>query len=177
MQAILPFRSASFELDAAIAARILSLNPAIYEEIQFGNTHSAEVLDRLLAQLAELRDLVHAGDDAARARFRERFLRSREAFGPQALADGNYAYERVGYLLADPGLYCSLIVTNQTAYAIYKYAPEHSHWLEPLLSGQAWGATWMTETHGGSDLPDRKKSVDVRIMRRNAQPMPSTTAK
>jgi len=26
----------------------------------------------------------------------------------------------LGYLLADPGLYCSLIVTNQTASAIYK---------------------------------------------------------
>ena len=58
----------------------------------------------------------------------------------------------LGYLLADTGLYCSLIVTNQTAYAIYKYAPEHSGWLEPLLSGQVWGATWMTEIHGGSDL-------------------------
>lgn len=58
----------------------------------------------------------------------------------------------LGYLLADPGLYCSLIVTNQTAYIIYKYAPEHSEWLEPLLSGAAWGATWMTETQGGSDL-------------------------
>lgn len=61
----------------------------------------------------------------------------------------HFAY---GYLLADPGLYCSLIVTNQTAYAIYKYAPERGDWLEPLLSGQAWGATWMSETHGGSDL-------------------------
>ncbi|HEX7976698.1 MAG TPA: acyl-CoA dehydrogenase family protein [Anaerolineales bacterium] len=58
----------------------------------------------------------------------------------------------LGFLLADTGLYCSLIVTNQTAYAIYKYAPEHRSWLEPLLSGQAWGATWMTETQGGSDL-------------------------
>lgn len=58
----------------------------------------------------------------------------------------------LGYLLADPGLYCSLIVTNQTAYAIYKYAPERSRWLEPLLSGEMWGATWMTETHAGSDL-------------------------
>jgi len=58
----------------------------------------------------------------------------------------------LGYLLADPGLYCSLIVTNQTAYAIYKYAPDQKRWLEPLLSGQAWGATWMTETQGGSDL-------------------------
>lgn len=101
LEAIMPFRSASFELDVAIAARILSLNPAIYEEIQFGNTHAAEVLDRLLERLAELRDLVRRGDDDARARFRERFLRSREAFGARALAEGNYAYERVGYLLAD----------------------------------------------------------------------------
>jgi acyl-CoA dehydrogenase len=58
----------------------------------------------------------------------------------------------LGYLLADPGLYCSLIVTNQTAYVIYKYLPEQRHYLDPLLSGQAWGATWMTETQGGSDL-------------------------
>ncbi len=58
----------------------------------------------------------------------------------------------LGYLLADPGLYCSLIVTNQTAHAIYKYANEHSAWLEPLLRGDMWGATWMTETQGGSDL-------------------------
>jgi acyl-CoA dehydrogenase len=58
----------------------------------------------------------------------------------------------LGYLLADPGLYCTLIVTNQTAYAIYKYLPEQGQYLEPLLSGQAWGATWMTETQGGSDL-------------------------
>ena len=58
----------------------------------------------------------------------------------------------LGYLLADTGLYCTLIVTNQTAYAIYKYAPEHKAWLELLLSGEAWGATWMTETQGGSDL-------------------------
>ncbi len=98
---LMPFRSASFELDAAIAARILSLNPAIYEDIQFGNPHAGEVLDRLLAQLGGLRDLVRAGDDDARARFRAAFLDSRDGFGAQALAEGNYAYERVGYLLAD----------------------------------------------------------------------------
>ena len=49
-----------------------------------------------------------------------------------------------------------MIVTNQTAYAIYKYAPEHAGWLEKLLSGQSWGATWMTETQGGSDLGANK---------------------
>jgi acyl-CoA dehydrogenase len=65
----------------------------------------------------------------------------------------HFAY---GYLLADPGLYCSLIVTNQTAYAIYKYLPDQKQWLEPLLSGETWGATWMTETHGGSDLGANK---------------------
>jgi acyl-CoA dehydrogenase len=58
----------------------------------------------------------------------------------------------LGYLLADTGLYCSLIVTNQTAYAVYKYAREHIQWLEPLLSGQMWGGTWMSETQAGSDL-------------------------
>lgn len=58
----------------------------------------------------------------------------------------------LGYLLADPGLYCTLIVTNQTAYAIHKYAPEQIGWLEKLLSGEAWGATWMSETQAGSDL-------------------------
>ena len=36
---LMPYRSASFELDAAIAARILSLNPRS-EDIQFGNPHA-----------------------------------------------------------------------------------------------------------------------------------------
>ncbi len=57
-----------------------------------------------------------------------------------------------GFLLADPGLYCILTITNQTAYAIHKYAPEHGEWLPRLLSGDAWGATWLTEIHAGSDL-------------------------
>jgi len=58
----------------------------------------------------------------------------------------------LGYLLADPGLYCVLIITNQTAYAIHKYAPEHAAWKERLLTGDAFGATWLTEIHAGSDL-------------------------
>ncbi len=58
----------------------------------------------------------------------------------------------LGYLIADPGLFCVLTITQQTAYAIHKYAPEYSAWKEKLLSGDAFGATWMTEIHGGSDL-------------------------
>lgn len=58
----------------------------------------------------------------------------------------------LGYLLADPGLYCILTITGQTAYALYKYAPEHHAVMEQLLSGAYWGATWMTENQGGNDL-------------------------
>ncbi|MGD8554229.1 MAG: acyl-CoA dehydrogenase family protein [Anaerolineales bacterium] len=58
----------------------------------------------------------------------------------------------LSFLLADPGLLCPLVVTNQTVYVIFKYAPEHKAWIEKLLSGEHWGATWMTETQGGSDL-------------------------
>lgn len=102
LRALLPFRSASFEMDGAIIARILSLNPAIYEDIQFGNPHAAPVLDALLAELSKLRGQIGQGDDAARADFREHFFAAnRAALGAQALADGNYGYERIGYLLAD----------------------------------------------------------------------------
>ncbi len=58
----------------------------------------------------------------------------------------------LGYLIGDPGLYCVLTITGQTVYAIHKYAPEFSAWKERLLDGSAYGATWMTESQGGSDL-------------------------
>ncbi len=99
---LMPYRSASFELDTAIIARILSLNPVIYEDIQFGNPHVAPMLDRLLGQLQALRSQVEQGDDAARAAFREQLLQeNREHQGKALLQAGNYTFERVGYLLAD----------------------------------------------------------------------------
>ncbi len=99
---VMRFRSASFEMDAAIASRILALNPAIYEDIQFGNPHAGPVLDRLIAELERLRGLVGQGDDAARTAFREQFLSAnREAWGDGNLAQGNYRFEQLGYLMAD----------------------------------------------------------------------------
>lgn len=99
---LLAYRSASFELDGAIIARILSLNPAIYEDIQFGNPHVAPMLERLLGQLASLRAQVLDGDERARAAFRDGFFEAnRAAMGEATLAEGNYRFERVGYLLAD----------------------------------------------------------------------------
>ncbi|GAA5337605.1 acyl-CoA dehydrogenase family protein [Thermus antranikianii] len=61
----------------------------------------------------------------------------------------HYAF---GYLLADGGLYCILTITHQVAYALHKYAPEHEAVKRELLYGPAFGATWMTEIQGGSDL-------------------------
>jgi acyl-CoA dehydrogenase len=58
----------------------------------------------------------------------------------------------IGYLLGDPGLYCLITITHQTAYALHKYAPQMDEWKQRLLTGGAWGATWMTEIQGGSDL-------------------------
>lgn len=102
LSGLLPLRSASFEMDAAIASRILSLNPAIYEDIQFGNPHVPQVLRGLSEQLARISSLVEQSSDTARASFRSEFLtNNRNAFGEQALAAGNYTYERLGYLLAD----------------------------------------------------------------------------
>ncbi|PZU26972.1 MAG: hypothetical protein DI584_10410 [Stenotrophomonas sp.] len=109
---LMPYRSAAFELDAAVISRILSLNPAIYEDIQFGNPHAGEVLDHLLRQLQQLRGLVGQGDDAARAQFRSQYLaENKAAVDEQTLRDGNYSFERVGYLLAD--------LTDQRAMSVH----------------------------------------------------------
>lgn len=102
LDALLPFRSASFELDSAILSRILAMNPAIYEDIQFGNPHVIPMLERLQTQLAGLKTSVERNDDSGRAAFRRQFLdAARETLGETAVAAGNYSFERVGYLLAD----------------------------------------------------------------------------
>ncbi|SEL05244.1 Prephenate dehydrogenase [Pseudoxanthomonas sp. GM95] len=108
---LFPYRSASFEMDGAMIARILSLNPAIYEDIQFGNPHVPEVLDTLVEELSALRDQVGEGGEAARGAFRQHLLAdNKAAIGSDALADGNYRFERIGYLLADLAEPCSLSV-------------------------------------------------------------------
>lgn len=62
------------------------------------------------------------------------------------------------YLIADPGIICTLTLTNQTAYALHKYGDSFSEkeflprYLEKA-GGRAWhGATFYTEIQGGSDL-------------------------
>jgi len=102
LEALMPYRSASFELDTAMISRILSLNPAIYEDIQFANPHVGPMLAQLVEQLQTLQEHVAQGDESARAAFRADMLEAnRDAIGAKSLAEGNYTFERVGYLLAD----------------------------------------------------------------------------
>jgi alkylation response protein AidB-like acyl-CoA dehydrogenase len=60
------------------------------------------------------------------------------------------------YLISDPGIACVLTVTNQTAYALYKYGDREQKELVPGMIGESssvtYGATWFTELQGGSDL-------------------------
>lgn len=99
---LLPYRSASFEMDSAITARILSQNPAIYEDIQFCNPNVAPMLEAMLQELGHLHRQVSRGDEAARAVFRQDFLQANHsALGAEALGEGNYSFERIAYLLAD----------------------------------------------------------------------------
>jgi hypothetical protein len=60
------------------------------------------------------------------------------------------------YLISDPGIACILTVTNQTAYALYKYGDKKQKDLVKGLIGESstvsYGATWFTELQGGSDL-------------------------
>jgi prephenate dehydrogenase len=99
---IRPFGTVGYELDSAVTRRILASNPVIYQDIQFENPYVAPMLERLAMHIDGLRDLVHQGDDAARARMRETLLAQSHAYiGEHAVAEGSYAFERLGYLLAD----------------------------------------------------------------------------
>jgi alkylation response protein AidB-like acyl-CoA dehydrogenase len=64
------------------------------------------------------------------------------------------------YLISDPGIACILTVTNQTAYALYKYGDREQKDLVRGMIGESntvtYGATWFTELQGGSDLGTNK---------------------
>jgi hypothetical protein len=70
------------------------------------------------------------------------------------------------YLIADPGVGCILTVTNQTAYAIYKYGDAAAKAFLPSLLGEEdpvrYGATWFTEIQGGSDLGANRVTAEQR---------------
>ncbi|MCL4322924.1 MAG: acyl-CoA dehydrogenase family protein [Candidatus Thermoplasmatota archaeon] len=63
-----------------------------------------------------------------------------------------------GYLISDSGIFCSLTLTAQTAYALKKYYKGDEKFLEHFLDGSDpwYGATFYSETQGGSDLGANK---------------------
>ena len=95
-------RTIGHDLDQTVTGRILSGNPAIYEDIQFGNPHVLPMLERLSDAVALLRAQVAEGSDDARTVVRENFLRTpAEWFGSGELAVRSHGFERMGYLQAD----------------------------------------------------------------------------
>ncbi|WP_175266909.1 acyl-CoA dehydrogenase family protein [Acidiplasma cupricumulans] len=62
----------------------------------------------------------------------------------------------MGYLVADPGIYCIITLTHQTAYALHKYGNgAFNDYVSDLIGDSdniMLGATWFTEIQGGSDL-------------------------
>lgn len=97
-----PLRTVGYELDRTVTERILSGNPAIYEDIQFENPHVLAALDRFADAVDFLRSRVRRGDDDARREVRSHLLHESAAFfGDTALAGGSHGFERLGYLLAD----------------------------------------------------------------------------
>lgn len=102
MPALHALRTVGHELDLTVTGRILAGNPAIYEDIQFGNPDVLPVLERLADATTALRDAVARGDEVARATLRQRFLAEPAAwFGAEALAARSHGFERMGYLQAD----------------------------------------------------------------------------
>ena len=95
-------RTIGHDLDLTVTGRILSGNPAIYEDIQFGNPHVLPMLGCLADAVALLREQVLDGSDDARALVRERFLQKPAAwFGSDELAARSHGFEGMGYLQAD----------------------------------------------------------------------------
>ena len=95
-------RTVGFELDLTVSGRILSGNPSIYEDIQFGNPHVLPVLEALANASAKLRDHVTEGSEDARRSLRTDFLlQPARSFTAESLASRSHGFERLGYLLAD----------------------------------------------------------------------------
>jgi len=64
----------------------------------------------------------------------------------------------MGYLIADPGIFCTITLNNQTAYALNKYGGKElqrqflPHFISDKPDEIWYGATFYTELQGGSDL-------------------------
>ena len=102
LAALWPYRSPSFALDMTVLARILTSNPAIYQDIQFLNPYLPAVLQQLAQALQDMAEQVSAGSEAARMQWRQQWLDTpRLQLGESALQQGYERFDQLAYLLAD----------------------------------------------------------------------------
>lgn len=102
LAALWPYRSPSFALDMTVLARILTSNPAIYEDIQFLNPYLPAVLNQLADALQQMAQQVSSGSDDSRAQWRQQWLEQpRAQLGTAALQQGHERFDQLAYLLAD----------------------------------------------------------------------------
>lgn len=83
-----------------------------------------------------------------------------------ASGESTWMYHFVsGYLISDSGLFCTITLTAQTAYALGKYgeASVREKFLPGYISSEnPWiGATFYSETQGGSDLGSNNTTADM----------------
>jgi acyl-CoA dehydrogenase len=151
-----------YSLDLDLKAVLDTFSPGLPQEelSAFGKLVGEEVLevahhiDTLSPPRLQMHDL--DGNRIDRAWIspaqRELLEKLRPMVRPAYEGQGWPLHYAMGYLLADGGLYCILTITHQVAYALHKYAPEWEGVKRDLLYGKVFGATWMTEIQGGSDL-------------------------
>ncbi len=102
LAALMPFRSPSFTLDMAVMARILTSNPAIYEDIQFLNPYLPSVLDGLAEAITTMANQIRDGSSKARDAWRSQNLTTPlRVLGGDELQRGHRRFEALAYLLAD----------------------------------------------------------------------------
>lgn len=67
-----------------------------------------------------------------------------------------------GYLISDPGIFCTLTLTAQTAYGVGKYLKNKPEILQNFLNSKNpwYGATFYSETQGGSDLSATRTTAE-----------------
>ncbi len=98
-----------------------------------------------------------------------RILQKLQEFGTvrKIFSSRNLMYHFVsGYLISDSGIFCTLTLTAQTAYALWKYADDGTResflpkFLEP--DNPWYGATYYSEIQGGSDLGSNSTAAENR---------------
>ncbi len=67
-----------------------------------------------------------------------------------------------GYLISDPGIFCTLTLTAQTAYGVGKYLKNKPEILQSFLNSKNpwYGATFYSENQGGSDLSATRTTAE-----------------